>query len=287
MTRHDLQPKVKSCRHSFVSSSSCLFAQKVRFSWGRSESNADMDQKKVNSGEAKFVEVQVWLSSNLTCNLDIIQSACKTCELATFKIYNKAQSQEVKGICNGKGWTRLHFQLTIRQQLHGGKKRKMIFLRGCERRFDDIRGLEMYAFHVTALSHVGVVQSAWSWPVKKEFIHIFAQRWQGLCYVHFLRRSAVKHFAPQNNRISRRRMRNPELSEVQIKSASCGDKKKKKKRSMKFDKVSLALVGKSQCFSTKQAHLLGGACNAEGTFFFALHRDPSIPNRPLMSLQES
>lgn len=36
---------------------------------------------------------------------------------------------------------------------------------------------------------------------------------------------------------------------------------------MKFDKVSLALVGKSQCFSTKRAHLLGGACNAEGTFF--------------------
>lgn len=86
----------------------------------------------------------------------------------------------------------------------------------------------MYAFHVTALSHVGVVESAWSRPVKKEFIHVFAQRWQGLCYVHFLRRRAVKHFVPPNNRILRRRIRNPELSEVQIKSASCGDKKKEK-----------------------------------------------------------
>lgn len=58
----------------------------------------------------------------------------------------------------------------------GGKKRKMIFLRGCERSFDYICGLEMYAFYVTALSHVGVVESAWSRPVKKEFIHVFAQR---------------------------------------------------------------------------------------------------------------
>lgn len=71
------------------------------------------------------------------------------------------------------------------------------------------------------------------------------------------------------NRILRRQMRNLELLEVQIKSASCGDKKKKrkKKRGIKFDKVSLALVGKSQCFSTKQAHLPGGACNVEGTFY--------------------
>lgn len=74
-----------------------------------------------------FVEVQVWLSSNWTCNLDIIQSPCKTCELVTFKIYNKAQSQEVTGICNGKGWTRLHFQLTLERSDNssmGGKREK-------------------------------------------------------------------------------------------------------------------------------------------------------------------
>lgn len=137
-----------------------------------------MDQKK-RFLVRPFVEVQVWLSSNLTCNLDIIQSPCKTCELVTFKMYNKAQSQEVTGICNGKGWTRLHFQPTLERldnSSMGGKKRKMIFLRGCERSFDYICGLEMYAFYVTALSHVGVVESAWSRPVKKEFIHVFAQR---------------------------------------------------------------------------------------------------------------
>lgn len=66
----------------------------------------------------------------------------------------------------------------------------------------------------------------------------------------FCRRcSAVKHFVPPNNRILQSQIRNLELSEVQIKSASRGDSKKKRKekaeRGMKFDKVSSALVRKS------------------------------------------
>lgn len=136
--------------------------------------------------------------------------------------------------------TRLHFQLTLWCLdifSMGEKKRKT--------------GLEMYAFHVTALSHVGVVQSAWSRPVKKEFIHsCFCAALTGfvLCPLFTSQCSAVRHFVPPNNRILRRRIRSPELSEVQIKSVSCVDKKKKIKKAWNSIKFFWHLLGNLSVF---------------------------------------
>lgn len=201
----------------------------------------------------------------------------------------KAHKKEM-GICNGKGQPRLPFQFSLWRfdDSSTGKKEKKN-LRGCKRSFDYICGLEIFAFHVTALFQVGVIESVWSRPVKKIHAFMFCAVLTWFCVMSaFLHCSAVKHFVLPNNRILRCQIRNLELSEVQIKAASCGDKKKerKKKRGMKFDKVSLALVGKSQCFPPNRPTGQEERVMLREDFI-ALHRDPSILNRPLMPLQES